>query len=351
LLDALTKEQTMKTASTARCSLSIVTSLICLFGCTLEQANVSEDSSAQTTAQLELQPCGTELTSFDGTAVYSNGSQTETGNSCDGSWEYGYKYQCVELVQRHFKTKWGIRWYGNANQQLANAPRDKVDVHENGGPVGPVPGDLIAFNKAGHSWGHVALISEVTPTTVTIVEQNVKSSFRRTLPRTGNSVGAGWTDWYVMGWAHAKANTSAPSPRPEVPERVIEVTSPQFVRSGWWGQATDSARGTYYWTNSAPSFDGSRVEWHLGVTTSGPYELFAFIPAHNATTRSGLYQVTSQSTSAVRVNQLSYSDQWVSLGTHFLDAARDNYVTLTDDTDECKKCTKVSAAALKVVKR
>src|SRR5215208_6030053 len=106
----------------------------------------------------ELAACGALLTSWNGTNVYSNGANTGTGYSCAGYGTYGYQYQCVELVMRHFKTKWGLSWSGHAKDLLANAPTAYVDVTYNGGAVGPVPGDMIVFDLSGDLYGHVALV-------------------------------------------------------------------------------------------------------------------------------------------------------------------------------------------------
>lgn len=184
-------------------------------------------------AEQPLTACGTILTSWNGTNVYSNGSNTGTGYSCAGLGTYGYQYQCVELVMRHFKTKWGLSWYGNAHDLLANAPTAYVDVYYNGGAVGPVPGDMITFDKSGDPYGHVALVTAVTSTSVSIVEQNVSTSYARTLSRSGNTINSGWTGWYVQGWAHAKANTGSSG-------------------GTGWNCANSSYNGAQYWTcNSA----------------------------------------------------------------------------------------------------
>lgn len=177
----------------------------------------------------EAAACGTVLTSWNGTNVYSNGGNTGTGYSCAGVGTYGYQYQCVELVMRHFKTKWGLSWSGHAKYLLDNAPRTYVDVYSNGGAVGPVPGDMIVFDKSGDPYGHVALVTAVTSTSVTIVEQNVSTSYQRTLSRSGNTVSPGWSNgWFTKGWAHAKANTGGGS-------------------TGW--SCADSAyNGVQYWT-------------------------------------------------------------------------------------------------------
>jgi len=169
--------------------------------------------SAFTTFSGSMPACGKSMASFQGTVAYSNGANTSTGYSCAGVGAYGLQYQCVELVMRHFKTNWGLRWYGNAKHLLANAPKSTVDVYSNGdGAHPPVPGDMIVWTKG--TYGHVALVTGVTGSSVTIIEQNVKGSGSATLPYDGKSVGARWGSWVPAGWAHARANTAGGAPPP-----------------------------------------------------------------------------------------------------------------------------------------
>ena len=155
--------------------------------------------------ETSMPSCGTVLASWNGTSAYSNGSNTGTGNSCAGVGTYGYQYQCVELVMRHFTQKWGLRWWGNAKDLLVNAPRDKVDVYSNGDSAHPPrPGDMLVWTNG--TYGHVALITAVSGGSVTIIEQNVTGSGSATLSYNGASIGSRWTSWVPAGWAHAKAN-------------------------------------------------------------------------------------------------------------------------------------------------
>ena len=149
--------------------------------------------------------CGTGLASFDGDTAYSNGSYTGSGTSCNGHGTYGYQYQCVELVMRRFKRKWGLHWYGNAKDLLVNAPRASVDVFNNGdGAHKPVPGDMLVWTNS--TYGHVALITAVRSNAIDIIEQNVSGNGKATLGYDGKKVGVRWGSWVPAGWAHAKAN-------------------------------------------------------------------------------------------------------------------------------------------------
>ena len=106
---------------------------------------------------------------------------------------------------RHFKTRWGPSWSGNAKHLLANAPAESVDVRENGdGTHPPVPGDMIVWTNG--DFGHVALVTALRADGIGILEQNVKGDGKATLPWDGAHIGARWKTWVPSGWAHAKAN-------------------------------------------------------------------------------------------------------------------------------------------------
>jgi surface antigen len=156
-------------------------------------------------SETAMPACGTALASFDGDTAHSNGSYTGTGTSCAGTGTYGYQYQCVELVMRHFTRKWGLHWYGNAKDLLNNAPRASVDVYKNGDHAHPPkPGDMLVWTNG--TYGHVALITAVRSNAVDIIEQNVAGNGKATLGYNGSSIAARWTNWVPAGWAHAKAN-------------------------------------------------------------------------------------------------------------------------------------------------
>ena len=154
--------------------------------------------------------CGTVLATWDGTSAFSNGQNMGTGWSCAGTGAYGYQYQCVELVMRHFKQKWGVSWtVGYAKYTLDKAPSSSVETFKNGDAAHPpVPGDMLVWGDS--TYGHVALITEVTASSVKVLEQNVKGSGTATFSYDGKTVGSRWGTWHPLGWAHAKANKSAP---------------------------------------------------------------------------------------------------------------------------------------------
>ena len=189
---------------------------------------------------LTMLPCGAPLAEFDGTVAYSNGDNTGTGVACAGAGGVanGLRYQCVELVMRHFKVKWGLRWYGHAKSLLDGAPLDRVDVYENGDAAHPpVPGDMLVWENG--KYGHVALITAVRPDAIDVIEQNVAGDGKATFPYDGATVGARWSTWTPAGWAHAKANVTALPAGENVAPASVELEA-----SGEYGPDWGPARAT-----------------------------------------------------------------------------------------------------------
>ncbi|MFO0587369.1 MAG: CHAP domain-containing protein [Polyangiaceae bacterium] len=181
-------------------------------------------------AQQAIASCGSALVTWGGTTAYSNGNDTGTAASCKGGGQFGFDYQCVELVMRHFTTNWGLDWDGDATDLLDNAPSATVDVYLDGDTAHPpVPGDMIVFG--GGEMGHVALVTSVSATEIGIIEQNVPSSYQRKLTVSNGKVDAQWDGFWTKGWAHAKANTSAPAGAPPS-----------------WSCGTSEHDGQQYWT-------------------------------------------------------------------------------------------------------
>lgn len=195
----------MRRSLPAWCLATSLLFALSLVGCGGAELTGLEPANPSFFEPTAMPPCGTALASWNGTTAYSNGPYTATGTSCAGVGSYGERYQCVELVMRHFSTKWGLRWWGNAKDLLVNAPRDRVDVYGNGDRAHPpVPGDMLVWTSG--TWGHVALITGVRAGAVDILEQNINGSGVFSLPWDGATVGSRWGGAAPAGWAHAKAN-------------------------------------------------------------------------------------------------------------------------------------------------
>jgi surface antigen len=138
-----------------------------------------------------------------GVNVYSNGAADNETPPAD-------YYQCVELVERFLRVEgFGPAIPGNANQLYANAPSSSYDHHLNGSGYLPVPGDIVVFG--GGAFGHVAIVDQVTPGAVGVVEQNASPTGRSTLTLHGSTIGGEYR-MSVIGVLHAKADMTHPEP-------------------------------------------------------------------------------------------------------------------------------------------
>lgn len=128
---------------------------------------------------------GQIIDSFNGVYVHYNGSVSHTGerNRADDGYNLGMKYQCVEFVKRyyyqHYKHKMPDT-YGNAKDffdaslpdSTYNAKRDLYQF-TNGSSSQPQVGDLIIFGGTiWNKYGHVAIVCNVSESTLTIIQQN-----------------------------------------------------------------------------------------------------------------------------------------------------------------------------------
>ena len=125
----------------------------------------------------------TYLGSFNNVYVYSNGTPGNFSGQTNNVSGYitGYKWQCVEFVNRYFWLKFGKKIAGgNANTYYANASGKGLNKAANGGTNKPQVGNILASN--GGSYGHVAIISSVPSTTTTgnytiyVAQQNFTES-------------------------------------------------------------------------------------------------------------------------------------------------------------------------------
>lgn len=141
---------------------------------------------------------GIEIGSLNGVASYYNGSdESEDWNnnySDDGKKYYGYKWQCVEFVRRftHINSGKYITHRGNARTFFKDSTPDGSSTfdgftqHRNrdiktgkitGSATKPKIGDIIVLNTK--TYGHVAIVAEVSSTSITIAQQNVNTEFTR----------------------------------------------------------------------------------------------------------------------------------------------------------------------------
>ncbi|HKX72800.1 MAG TPA: CHAP domain-containing protein [Candidatus Saccharimonadales bacterium] len=123
---------------------------------------------------------GADWLGGDGVNVYSNDGNFDS-NMADTNYvngvQSGYRWQCVELVNRLYLTRgWTSTWWsGNGYQMLDSAPAH-LAKSANGAIQAINPGDVIVLGGGWLNFGHVAIVSGVTGTTIHTVSQNLSTA-------------------------------------------------------------------------------------------------------------------------------------------------------------------------------
>ncbi len=120
---------------------------------------------------------------------------------------------------------------------------------------------------------------------------------------------------------------------------IVDNDDPGFRKGGsprTWHTAQEGHGGTLLWTkvNDRVRPRYNWVRWYPALE-AGRYEVYVYIPAHYATTGNARYWVAHYDGFTLRqVNQGANGGRWVSLGTFTFDGTGDEYVSLSDVTNE-----------------
>ena len=145
-------------------------------------------------------PIGTEIDNFNGVAVYYNGPiDNVSGRSvASDGYNLGQQYQCVEFVKRYYYEFMGHKMpdpWGHAKSfydpSITDGGFNKargLKQYANGGGTKPEVNDILVFGSTGY--GHVAIICEVGPGYVEMIQQNPGpyAPSRERLPLTSKTV-------------------------------------------------------------------------------------------------------------------------------------------------------------------
>lgn len=174
-------------------------------------------------AEAATVPCGTVLVAGkdwlggQGVDTHSNGTSQSTGNSCAGNKEvynlsanpsqYGFGWQCVELVNRLYAARgWYPRlWLGpetnygakNLYTYAAQGKYQGLVAKANGSGYIPSPGDMIVHSNG--DYGHVAVVDRIEGTSLIAVEQN------------SNDMAGNPTGWAKYGFDSTTGTISKPN--------------------------------------------------------------------------------------------------------------------------------------------
>jgi len=163
--------------------------------------NISVDTLEDSDIVLDVKKCGDSIGSYNGIIVYLNSGGIM---SCDGErnlnengYSYGIKWQCVEFVRRYYYNYLNHEMpnrYGHASDYFRsaistgsiNSERNLLQYHN--GDIRPQKNDILVWSG---TYGHVAIVINVTDTTVSTIAQNVGENCIEVLSLNGNTISGG----------------------------------------------------------------------------------------------------------------------------------------------------------------
>lgn len=102
-----------------------------------------------------------------------------------------------------------------------------------------------------------------------------------------------------------------------------------------WRIAPYGYQGSTRWTYCTDSGPSNWAEWNLDLFCEGRYEIFVFVPEHQAGTKQAKYKIFhNDEVDEVTIRQYDYANEWVSLGVYDFAAEGEEYVYLDDNTGE-----------------
>ena len=160
-----------------------------------------EDFLEDSNTILDIKDCGDSIGSLNGVTVYLNSGGIM---SCDGErnlsengYSYGIKWQCVEFVRRYYydyldhempsRNGHASHYFRDAIPSGSmNLERDLLQYHN--GDVNPRENDILIWPG---TYGHVAIVTDVTETTVSTIAQNVGESCTEVLLLNQHTISGG----------------------------------------------------------------------------------------------------------------------------------------------------------------
>ncbi len=127
------------------------------------------------------------------------------------------------------------------------------------------------------------------------------------------------------------SNPSAPTDTAAV--YTVTAASQHYLKEGPsynWSHGNDS-NGLYYWAYTSTAAPYNAVVWKVPFSTSGRYDLQAYIPNLHGLTGTVTYQVTANGKQhSVSVNQSKAAGSWVNLGNYYFSGDGSEYIELSN---------------------
>jgi hypothetical protein len=236
----------------------------------------------------------TWVTNCGNLTAYGNGSGfNNVGCGPPNGCTFGPEFQCEELADRYGYYAWGepANWYpyganGGAHTMWQAGPNLPIPLtqYPNGSGTPPMQGDLMIFAPGwlGNYWdgsGHVAIVRDVGPGYVDVVEQNATSSGTDRFPLNGSRVTAnGYTP--IIGWLRETEQTPVELAAGNVagtPQSVSDQPGDMDVM--WRGADSklyDLAYRNQSWQTASPVNGVTNVASALAVVSPTPGQVDAF---------------------------------------------------------------------------
>lgn len=132
---------------------------------------------------------------------------------------------------------------------------------------------------------------------------------------------------------------------------VVDNDGPRFTWGGSVGNQFINGggfTGSYFWTYNTDFSSVNYGQWDAPIGAEGNYEVYAYIPADRANTRSARYVIEHFNQQSERIiDQSLYSNEFVSLGIYYFKGDGDERVILTDATNEAPGTSQIAFDAIK----
>jgi hypothetical protein len=252
----------------------------------------------------------TWVTNCSNLTAYGNGSGfNNVGCGPPNGCEFGPEFQCEELAIRYAYYAWGEpkNWYGygatgGANTMWQAGPNLPIPLAQfaNGAGAPPMQGDLMIFAPGwlGSYWdgaGHVAIVRDVGPGYVDVVEENATASGTDRFPLSGSRVTAkGYTP--LIGWLRETEQTPVELTSSNVTGTPQSVSDQQGDMDVIWRGADSELHDLAYRNQSwqaqpAAAITPADAASNPAVVSPAPGQVDAFW----ADSSGNLWQVQSQS--------------------------------------------------------
>ncbi len=168
--------------------------------------------------KLGMEAWGDEVGEVNGVkSFYNHNFWNEEGyrNTAKDGYDYGLKWHCVEFIRRYYHDVLGhdFSTKGHAHSYFSdttpdgekNAERGLVQFR-NGSSMSPSVNDLLVFEKhsANSSVGHVAIVIDVSETSITVAQQNVGTAFTQSFAFRKAKNNSTWylesSEAAILGW-------------------------------------------------------------------------------------------------------------------------------------------------------